>query len=125
MRHRERVRKALQEAQPARPLHRSRISTDSYQPSSIAYGSARKAKVPKVARVKCAAHTFHGPLGGPFQALVRSLAAMSDRIRVRTAPEKVHNGSVAYRVVKLEKSNSALWTCRQAGLVPESKGCFF
>ena len=54
--------------------------------------------MPRMARVKCAALTFHGPLGGPFRALVRSLAAMSDRIRVRTAPEKVHDGSVAYRV---------------------------
>ena len=60
--------------------------------------------MPKVARVKCAALTFHGPLGGPFQAVLRSLAAISDRVPVRTAPEKVHNGSVAYRVAKLEMS---------------------
>ena len=69
-----------------------------------------------MARVKCAALTFHGPLGGPFRALLRSLAAMSSRIPVRTAPEKVLNGSVAYRVVKLEMSKfSAL------GLPPGAK----
>ena len=68
------------------------------------YGSTRKAKVPKVARVKSAALTFHGPLGGPFRALLRSLAAMSSRIPVRTGIKSTQNRSVAYRVVKLEMS---------------------
>ena len=60
--------------------------------------------MPKVARVKSAALTFHGPLGGPFRALLRSLAAMSSRIPVRTGIKSTQNRSVAYRVVKLEMS---------------------
>ena len=80
--------------------------------------------MPKVARVKSAALTFHGPLGGPFQAVLRSLAAMSDRVPVRTAPEKVHNGSVAYRVVKLEMSKFSALELPPGGVNEEHRDDF-
>ena len=59
-----------------------------------------------------------------IQALLRSLAAMSDRIPVRTAPEKVHNGSVAYRVVKLEMSKFSALELPPGGVNEEHRDDF-
>ena len=58
-----------------------------------------------MARVKSAALTFHGPLGGRFQAVLLSVVAMSDRFPIVTALENTHSRSVMYQVVKLELSN--------------------
>ena len=68
------------------------------------YGSIGKPKVPLMACVKSAACTYHGPLGRPFQALVRFLVAMSDWFPIGAGIESTQNRSVAYRVVKLEMS---------------------
>ena len=90
---------------PGACAHRGRIGEDSYQPPRVTYGSIGKPKVPGMARVKSAAYTFHGPLGGPFQALLLSVAAMSDWFPIVAALENTHSRSVMYQVVKLELSN--------------------
>ena len=71
------------------------------------YGSIGKPKVPLMACVKSAAPTFHGPLGRPFQALVRFLVAMSDWFPIGAGIESTQNRSVAYQVLKVELSNSS------------------
>jgi len=90
---------------PGACAHRCRIGEDLYQPPRVKYGSIGKQKVPRMACVKSAAYTFHGPLGGRFQAVLRSLAAMSDWFSIVTGLENTYSRSVMYQVVKLELSN--------------------
>ena len=63
----------------------------------------QEAKVTRMtAYKKCRPHFL---CGGPFQALVRFLVAISHWFSIGTGPESAQNGSVAYQVAKVEMSN--------------------